>query len=170
MARLSSTTLGLIAASFLVAVWVYVSSWTLSDVPSKEPLRAALVSQTVAKSSYDPPAAVRISEGVTKQILKKGDGIHFPVTGNTVLMHYTGTLADRTKFDSSVDRNQPFETRIGVGQVIKGWDEGVPTMSLGEKAVLVIEADWAYGDRGYPPIIPPKSQLIFEVELLKIKQ
>ncbi|KAI8607769.1 hypothetical protein BC830DRAFT_84955, partial [Chytriomyces sp. MP71] len=79
-----------------------------------------------------------------------------------------GTLTNGTKFDSSRDRGKPFETKIGVQQVIKGWDEGVPQMTLGEKARLIITYDYAYGERGYPPIIPPKSDLIFEVELLKI--
>ncbi|KAF9170811.1 FK506 binding protein proline rotamase rapamycin-binding protein [Mortierella sp. AD010] len=106
--------------------------------------------------------------GVTVTTITPGDGINFPKKGDRVSMHYVGTLADGTKFDSSRDRNRPFETQIGVGQVIKGWDEGVPQLSLGEKAVLSITSDYGYGDRGYPPIIPPKSQLNFEVELLKI--
>jgi len=84
-------------------------------------------------------------------------------------MHYVGTLqADGSKFDSSRDRGSPFVTKIGVGQVIKGWDEGVPQLSLGETAKLVITADYGYGARGYPPVIPGNSTLIFEVELLKI--
>jgi FK506-binding protein 1 len=106
--------------------------------------------------------------GVTKQVLKAGDGVHFPKKGDTVTMHYTGTFTDGKKFDSSLDRGKPFQTKIGVGQVIKGWDEGVPQMSLGEKAVLNISWDYAYGERGYPGAIPPKADLIFEVELLKI--
>lgn len=72
------------------------------------------------------------------------------------------------KFDSSVERGQPFQTKIGVGQVIKGWDEGVPQLSLGQKAKLTCTPDYAYGARGYPPVIPANSTLVFEVELLKI--
>lgn len=83
-------------------------------------------------------------------------------------MHYVGTLADGSKFDSSRDRGTPFSTTIGVGQVIKGWDEGVPQLSLGEKALLTITPDYGYGPRGFPPVIPPNSTLLFEVELLKI--
>ncbi|KAI8896956.1 hypothetical protein BC833DRAFT_595590 [Globomyces pollinis-pini] len=106
--------------------------------------------------------------GVTKELIKAGDGVNFPKKGDQVTMHYTGTLTNGKKFDSSVDRGTPFVTKIGVQQVIRGWDEGVPQMSLGEKARLIITYDFAYGERGYPPVIPPKSDLIFEVELLKI--
>jgi len=80
-----------------------------------------------------------------------------------------GTLDDGTKFDSSRDRGSPFETEIGVGKVIKGWDEGVPQLSLGQKAYLVATPDYAYGSRGFPPVIPANAKLRFEVELLKIK-
>ena len=79
-----------------------------------------------------------------------------------------GTLKDGKKFDSSYDRGKPFVTPIGVGRVIRGWDEGVPQLSLGEKAKLIISYDYAYGEKGYPGAIPPKADLIFEVELLKI--
>merc|ERR1719188_1892077 len=106
--------------------------------------------------------------GVTKEVLKPGDGKNFPKPGDTVSMHYTGTLTDGKKFDSSVDRGQPFVTKIGVGQVIQGWDEGVPTMSLNEKAILKISSDYAYGAAGAGGVIPPNADLKFEVELLKI--
>ncbi|RPB09046.1 hypothetical protein P167DRAFT_538831 [Morchella conica CCBAS932] len=117
---------------------------------------------------------------VEKKIIKDGDGVNKPKKGDTVTMHYTGTLpigtklADGTtceepkKFDSSVDRGEPFVTKIGVGKVIRGWDEGVPTMSLGEKAKLTITGDYAYGERGFPNLIPPNATLVFDVELLAI--
>ncbi|KAI9351153.1 hypothetical protein DFJ73DRAFT_625049 [Zopfochytrium polystomum] len=111
-----------------------------------------------------------IMRGVTKETIKPGDGVNFPKKGDTVTMHYTGTLNDGTKFDSSIDRGQVFATKIGVGRVIRGWDEGVPQMSLGEKAMLRITWDYAYGERGYPGVIPPKADLNFEVELLKVGQ
>jgi len=85
-----------------------------------------------------------------------------------VSIHYVGTLTDGSKFDSSRDRHDPFVTQIGVGKVIKGWDEGVPQLSLGEKAILTCEPDYAYGARGFPPVIPPNATLKFEVELLRI--
>ncbi|GFF77367.1 FK506-binding protein 1A [Aspergillus udagawae] len=106
--------------------------------------------------------------GVTKELKSAGNGVDFPQKNDRVTIHYTGRLADGRKFDSSVDRNTPFQTEIGVGKVIKGWDEGVPQMSLGEKAVLTITPDYGYGARGFPPVIPPNSTLIFEVELLGI--
>ncbi len=89
-------------------------------------------------------------------------------SGDTVSVHYLGTLENGTKFDSSYDRNTPFSTQIGVGHVIKGWDEGIIGMKVGGKRILVIPSDLAYGDQGQGPI-PPKATLIFQVELLGVK-
>jgi FKBP-type peptidyl-prolyl cis-trans isomerase FkpA len=92
-----------------------------------------------------------------------------PQPGQRVRVHYTGTLENGTKFDSSVDRGQPYEFAIGTGAVIKGWDQGVMTMKVGGKRRLTIPPDLAYGEDGRPPTIPPNSTLIFEVELLDVK-
>ncbi|KAI8324959.1 peptidyl-prolyl cis-trans isomerase [Martensiomyces pterosporus] len=106
--------------------------------------------------------------GVTREIITPGDGKTFPKPGDSVTMHYTGTLEDGAKFDSSRDRNKPFVCNIGVGQLIKGWDEGVPQMSVGERAKLTITPDYGYGARGVPGVIPGNAQLIFDVELIRI--
>ncbi len=90
-------------------------------------------------------------------------------SGDTVVINYTGTLLDGTKFDSSYDRNQPFETQIGVGQVIEGWDKGVVGMKVGGKRKLTIPSSMGYGSRGAGSVIPPNAGLIFEVELVGIK-
>ena len=92
-----------------------------------------------------------------------------PQAGQNVTVHYTGTLEDGTKFDSSLDHGQPFTFPIGVGRVIKGWDEGVMTMKVGGKRKLVIPPQLGYGARGYPPVSPPNATLVFDVELLEVQ-
>ena len=91
-----------------------------------------------------------------------------PKTGKAVTVHYTGTLTNGSKFDSSRDRGQPFTFVIGVGQVIKGWDEGVASMQVGCRRTLYIPANLGYGVRGYPPVIPGNAELVFDVELLAV--
>jgi peptidylprolyl isomerase len=92
-----------------------------------------------------------------------------PKLRQNVTVHYTGTLENGTKFDSSVDRGQPYTFRIGAGSVIKGWDEGVMTMKVGGKRKLIIPASLGYGAAGRPPTIPPNATLVFEVELLGVQ-
>ena len=107
---------------------------------------------------------------LTKTIATLGSGDARPEAGDAVKVHYVGKLKeDGTTFDSSVDRGEPFEFKIGEGQVIKGWDEGVATMYKGEKATLTCAPEYAYGESGSPPTIPPNATLEFEVELLSWK-
>ena len=131
--------------------------------------------------------------GVNVVTISAGDGKSYPKKGDNLVMHYTGTFHGgpkhgyvsyiffiqsitsiicnavyRQKFDSSVDKGRPFKFQIGVGRVIKGWDEGVLKMSKGEKAILQISWEYGYGAKGYPGVIPARQDLRFEVQLLEI--
>jgi len=108
--------------------------------------------------------------GVDIETIKPGDGQTYAKKGDTVVVHYTGTLTNGKKFDSSRDKNRPFKTQIGVGKVIKGWDEAFQKISLNEIARLTISPDYAYGSAGAAGVIPPNATLIFEVELLEIQR
>jgi peptidylprolyl isomerase len=116
----------------------------------------------------DGTTEVTTPSGLKYIDLVEGKGEN-PRVGQTVTVHYTGTLEDGKKFDSSVDRGQPLNTPIGVGRVIKGWDEGVMTMRVGGKRRLIIPAHLGYGARGAGGVIPPNATLIFEIELLGVK-
>lgn len=118
-------------------------------------------------------------ESTTNEVKTTKSGLQFidiaegtgggPAAGNKVSVHYTGYLMSGKKFDSSVDRNQPFTFVIGYGQVIKGWDEGVATMKIGGKRKLIIPAELGYGKQGAGAVIPPGAELVFDVELLEVK-
>jgi peptidylprolyl isomerase len=112
--------------------------------------------------------AITTASGLKYVEIVEGAG-DLPKTGQTVSVHYTGTLESGKKFDSSRDRNQAFEFQIGEGQVIKGWDEGLSTMKVGGRRKLIIPAELGYGARGAGSVIPPNATLVFDVELLKIK-
>jgi peptidylprolyl isomerase len=120
---------------------------------------------------YRGPAAgteVATASGLKYIDMVEGTGAT-PQKGQTVVVHYTGTLENGNKFDSSVDRGKPYEFRLGEGAVIKGWDEGLASMKVGGKRKLIIPPVLGYGQRGSPPNIPPNSILLFDVELLGVK-
>ena len=106
--------------------------------------------------------------GIQIEELRPGAGAE-AVAGKTVTVHYVGTLTNGQKFDSSRDRGSGFSFRLGAGEVIAGWDQGVAGMKIGQMRRLTISPDLAYGARGFPPVIPPNSTLVFEVELLSVK-
>ena len=127
---------------------------------NEEKVSSSIDSQKTSEDN-NSPAALQTTDLVVGMGSEAKDG-------DTVSVNYIGTLEDGTKFDSSYDRNQPFSFTIGAGNVIQGWDQGIPGMKEGGKRKLVIPYQLAYGEEGRPPQIPPKATLIFEVQLLKI--
>jgi len=122
----------------------------------------------IASDTMSDANVVTTPSGLKYVEVKEGTGAT-PQTGQTVEVHYTGTLEDGTKFDSSRDRGQPFDFKIGLGQVIKGWDEGLSTMKVGGQRQLIIPPELGYGARGAGGVIPPNAILHFDVELLGVK-
>jgi FKBP-type peptidyl-prolyl cis-trans isomerase FkpA len=145
--------------------------------PRAGALIAAAIIGTMAGAFIAAPSAIAqnvmtTSSGLKIIDTKPGTGAS-PKTGQTCVMHYTGWLYEKgakgAKFDSSVDRGKPFEFKIGMHQVIAGWDEGVATMKVGGKRTLIIPPDLGYGARGAGGVIPPNATLLFDVELLEVK-
>ncbi len=113
-------------------------------------------------------AAVTTVSGLTYIIMQKGTGAQLK-TGDNVIINYTGLLTDGTKFDSSLDRGEPFSFALGAGEVIKGWDEGIGKLRVGDRATLIIPPALGYGARGAGGVIPPEATLIFIVEVMGVQ-
>ena len=138
----------------------------LTDTPA---IASLIDNNTViASKTMSDANTVTTPSGLKYVEIKEGTGAT-PKPGQTVVVHYTGTLENGTKFDSSRDRNDPLKFKIGVGQVIKGWDEGLSTMKVGGRRKLIIPPELGYGSAGAGGVIPPNATLLFDVELLKIQ-
>ena len=120
------------------------------------------------RAPRSPSAAITTPSGLTYLITKKGTGPQLKA-GDTVVLNYTGTLTDGVKFDSSHDRNEPLSFKLGAGQVIKGYDEGLAKLRVGDHAILVIPGKLAYGPTGVPNVIPPDATLIFVIQVVDVK-
>ncbi len=149
----------------LVVVQVTGSSPAQADTAVQTNNQQAQLEAPVTENNASD--IVTTPSGLKYRDIQVGEG-PTPQVGQTVFVHYTGTLESGTKFDSSRDRGQPFSFKLGVGQVIKGWDEGLSTMKVGGRRELIIPPDLGYGARGAGGVIPPNATLIFDVELLRI--
>lgn len=158
----------------LLAILLLIAAFSLAvDAQTRrtrKPVRRAVVQKPMSTTPANlSSGAVKTASGLIYLNTRKGTGVQAKA-GDTVSVHYTGTLTDGTKFDSSRDRGEPIEFALGQGRVIKGWDEGIAKMRVGDQAILVIPSAIGYGSRGAGGgQIPPDATLIFIVELVDIK-
>jgi FKBP-type peptidyl-prolyl cis-trans isomerase len=157
--------LGLVA---LVVVAYVITACAKKDTQDASATPAASTTPAAGAVAAPSGKTVTTASGLKYEVLREGNGPGAKA-GQTVAVHYTGWLTNGTKFDSSVDRGQPFDFHLGAGQVIKGWDEGVAGMKVGEKRKLTIPPQLGYGERGAGGVIPPNATLVFDVELLGIQ-
>jgi len=170
---------GLMVVCLVVIVVAQVAGKVQEAIAAPQ-VSEPVLSQTVAAQPPETPISqvIAMAEAENANVVTTPSGLRYidevegtgamPDAGQTVFVHYTGTLEDGTKFDSSRDRNQPFSFRLGAGQVIRGWDEGIATMRVGGQRRLIIPPELGYGSRGAGGVIPPNATLVFDVELLRI--
>jgi peptidylprolyl isomerase len=143
-----------------------------SGMRRPKPKRHKVRHRTKHRKQVKPPmssAAITTPTGLVCVVTQHGSGRQ-PLPGETVIVHYTGLLGSGVKFDSSLDHGMPFEFPLGAGRVIKGWDEGIAKLHVGDQATLIIPPQLGYGARGAGGVIPPNATLIFLVELVGIKE
>lgn len=152
-----------------LAAFLFISSFGFeADAQTRRTRRPVKRAAVTKKPPVNSAGAVKTISGLTYLVTQKGTG-RLPKAGETVLVHYTGLLTDGTKFDSSRDRGEPIDFPLGQGRVIKGWDEGIAKLRIGDQAILVIPPSIGYGARGAGGVIPPDATLVFIVELVDIK-
>src|SRR3989344_3198058 len=156
MTRTLGVIAGIIIIAAIAAYFVFDYRNKAAETDRDSSGRAVLPTETTMND--------RNSSGLKTEILREGSGTAAKA-GDTITVHYTGTLEDGQKFDSSLDRGQPFSFQLGAGTVIRGWDQGLLGMKIGEKRRLVIPPELGYGSRGSGGVIPPDATLIFEVEM-----
>ncbi len=166
----------------IVGVMAFVGVMYYSSRPQedKAPSRTKEIAVTIdeekvrEQSTQKQPVVADKKDNETSmdlkiETLREGSGDRVTKKGDMISVHYTGTLTDGTKFDSSIDRGEPFSFTVGAGEVIRGWDEGLLGMKVGEKRRLTIPSEMGYGSRGAGALIPPDATLVFETELMGIK-
>ena len=152
----------------IIIVSILILTLLLSSCASAH-TTAGVESEISTPDENNEERMVKMENGLSYEVIEKGTG-EVAEVGNTVFVHYTGTFEDGRVFDSSVNRGQPLSFTLGAGMVIRGWDLGVEGMAVGEKRILHIPSDLAYGESGAGGIIPPNTPLVFEVELMEIRK
>ncbi len=162
---------GVLVVCVLVLIVAQVVDQGKDSTAIASPVTNSSQSETLVALTLEDVAnkenVVTTESGLRYVDIKEGNG-ETPEKGQTVVVHYTGSLADGTKFDSSRDRDRPFSFKLGEGQVIPGWEQGISTMKVGGRRQLIIPPELGYGQRGAGGVIPPNATLIFDVELLRI--
>jgi peptidylprolyl isomerase len=163
MKRVLVGSIGMICAGVLGSLLIMNNNATMAvaNISPPKPIK------NTAIAIYKGEKMITTPSGLKYTVLKAGKGAT-PKSGQEVFVHYTGTLTNGKKFDSSRDRGQPFSFKVGAGQVIPGWDEALSTMKVGERRKLIIPPKLGYGAAGAGGVIPPNATLIFDVELLKL--